>query len=69
MKPLYLALWMVAGILQTGNAQTNESSLPTNPLPTGYYVVVAAYRSGQQDFAERFKTEINQKGLHSRNRL
>jgi outer membrane protein OmpA-like peptidoglycan-associated protein len=65
MKPLYLALWMVAGILQTGHAQINESSLPTNPLPTGYYVVVAAYRSGQQDFAERFKTEINQKGLHS----
>jgi outer membrane protein OmpA-like peptidoglycan-associated protein len=63
MKSLYLALWMLAGIVSYGKTLTPE--LPKNPLSTGYYIVVAAYRLGQEDLAERFKNEINQKGMHA----
>ncbi len=40
---------------------------PNNlPLPKGYYVVVAAFFSYQEDYAERYSTKLNTGGLHSR---
>jgi outer membrane protein OmpA-like peptidoglycan-associated protein len=62
MKSLYFALLMVAGIASATEAY--ELNSPSkNPLPTGYYVVVGAFRN--EDFAERFNASLNQRGLHS----
>lgn len=35
-------------------------------LPPGYYIVVAAYRKGQEDYAKRFINSINKDGRHSK---
>lgn len=34
-------------------------------LGAGYYVVVAAYRAGQSDYAQKFVDKINQGGMHA----
>lgn len=49
------------------SAQTFAQDIqPRKLLPAGYYVVVAAYRSGQENFAEKYVNEINKKGeLHA----
>ncbi len=35
-------------------------------LPPGYYIVVAAYRKGQEDYAKRYINSINKDGRHSK---
>jgi len=38
---------------------------PNNdPLPKGYYIVVAAFFSHQQDYAQRYSSKLNEGGLH-----
>jgi outer membrane protein OmpA-like peptidoglycan-associated protein len=36
-----------------------------DPLQKGYYIVVAAYLSNQENFAQKYSTELNQAGHHS----
>lgn len=36
-----------------------------DPLKPGYYVVVAAYKEGQDDYAERYQKRINENGNHA----
>ena len=38
---------------------------PGDQLPAGYYLVVAAYRPGQDDYAQKFADKINQAGQHA----
>ncbi len=46
----------------------NSSSTPTDgpTLQKGYYIVVAAYLSGQENFAQRYSTKLNDEGKHSK---
>jgi len=44
---------------------SKTTSQPGDQLPAGYYVVVAAYREGQDDYAKKFADEINGKGHHA----
>lgn len=41
------------------------SQQPSQALKPGYYVVVAAYRQGQDDYAERYMNKINADGNHA----
>ncbi len=36
-----------------------------SPLPKGYYIVVAVYRSGQESYAQRYSSKLNDGGLHT----
>src|SRR5260221_1922218 len=36
------------------------------PLPKGYYIVVAAFHSNQEDFAKRYCAKLNEDGQHSK---
>lgn len=42
-----------------------SQSLIAAPLPKGYYIVVAAYHSSQETFAQKYSNELNQAGHHS----
>jgi outer membrane protein OmpA-like peptidoglycan-associated protein len=43
----------------------SAQNTPSQDLPPGYYVVVAAYLSGQEAFAQNYSAKINQEGRHS----
>jgi outer membrane protein OmpA-like peptidoglycan-associated protein len=47
---------------------TNRSqAAPNGPvLEKGYYIVVAAYLSGQENFAQRYSARLNEEGKHSK---
>ncbi len=65
MNKIYCAaLIIVAGSFLSAAPISNSAS--TNPLPKGYYVVVAAYFSHQEDFAQRYSSKLNEGGLHTR---
>jgi outer membrane protein OmpA-like peptidoglycan-associated protein len=42
-----------------------SQSVIADPLPKGYYIVVAAYLSNQESFAQRYSSELNQAGHHT----
>jgi len=49
-------------VITKGVSQQN-----TNPnLPKGYYIVVAAYFSNQESFAQRYSDQLNAGGLHTK---
>lgn len=39
---------------------------PQQTLPKGYYIVVAAFFSYQEDYAQRYSTKLNEGGLHAK---
>lgn len=47
---------------------TNSNSTPTSgpTLQKGYYIVVAAYLSGQENFAQHYSSQLNDGGKHSK---
>ena len=58
-------LFLVALSLVCAHAFAQDVQ-PQKLLPAGYYVVVAAYRTGQENLAEKYVNEINKKGeLHA----
>ncbi|MFM7488516.1 MAG: hypothetical protein ACKO13_16515, partial [Cytophagales bacterium] len=42
-----------------------NATLAGTPLKNGYYIVVAAYLSNQEEFAQKYSTELNQAGNHA----
>ncbi|MFM7430951.1 MAG: OmpA family protein [Flammeovirgaceae bacterium] len=42
-----------------------SQSVIADPLPKGYYIVVAAYLSNQESFAQRYSSELNKAGHHT----
>lgn len=57
------ALMVLAGLVLSAriSAQTTQE-----PLPKGYYVVVAAFFSHQEDYAQRYSSKLNEGGLHAK---
>lgn len=60
-KSLTFSLIIFGAITSASWAQ--ESS---NPLAPGYYIVVAAYRLGQDSYAQNYMQRINKEGIQSR---
>ncbi len=58
---LLLASLLLAGVVST-NSVIAQDSQPKNPLSSGYYLIVAAYKSGQESFADKYAQELTQKG-------
>lgn len=52
-----IALFIFLFCLKTGFSQSE--------LPSGYYVVVAAYDDRREDFAQRYTNQLKEKGLHA----
>lgn len=48
------------------NAQGTEPTPKGEYLSKGYYIVVAAYRIGQEKYMETYVTRLNNSGLHTR---
>ncbi len=46
----------------------NSKAVPTEgtALQKGYYIVVAAFLSGQENFAQRYSSKLNEEGKHSK---
>ena len=57
-------LWMLMLQLICFSAPAQDKSALT-PLVPGYYIVVAAYLTSQEDYAEHFMTKVNQDGHHA----
>ena len=56
------ALLLLAGTVLSAR---NFTQRPNNdPLPKGYYIVVAAFFSHQEDYAQRYSSKLNEGGLH-----
>lgn len=60
LRNAFLAL---SGLVSTGSFASEIQ--PGDQLPAGYYLVVAAYRPGQDDYAQKFADKINQAGQHA----
>jgi len=56
------ALLFLVGTVISARSLTQQST--SAPLPKGYYVVVAAFYSYQEDYAQRYSTKLNEGGLH-----
>lgn len=56
-------LLLLCGALGSGICVAQEQGAQ---LPPGYYIVVAAYRKGQEDYAKRYINAINKEGRHSK---
>ena len=62
MKSLFV--WQLMLELICFSALAQDKSTPV-PLPPGYYIVVAAYFTGQEDYAQRFTATVNRDGRHA----
>jgi len=61
-KTYSCALFLLAGTVLSAR---NFTQRPNNdPLPRGYYIVVAAFFSHQEDYAQRYSSKLNAGGLH-----
>lgn len=58
---------LLAALLVTFSSAFAQDISPQKLLPAGYYVVVAAYRTGQENFAQKYVSELNTKNtdLHA----
>ena len=61
---LLLASILLAGVVSTTSVIAQDSQ-PKNQLSSGYYLIVAAYKSGQESFADKYAQELTQKGQHA----
>jgi outer membrane protein OmpA-like peptidoglycan-associated protein len=61
---LLLAACVWAGVI-SATAVIAQDAQPKNQLSSGYYLIVAAYKTGQESFAVRYAEELNQKGQHA----
>lgn len=59
----FILLLLLGGVLSLNSSVAQEQG---DQLPPGYYIVVAAYRKGQEDYAKRYINAINHEGRHSR---
>jgi outer membrane protein OmpA-like peptidoglycan-associated protein len=60
-----IAIFVIASLFITiANTSKAESNEPV--LAKGYYIVVAAYLSGQENFAQLYSTKLNAEGRHSK---
>src|SRR5579859_5816419 len=58
------ALFMLASTIPSQAKIPQSPNQP--PLSKGYYVVVAAFFSNQEDYAQRYSSKLNEGGLHSK---
>ncbi len=65
MKNLFRILFLAMSALILAPANIGAAPSPADQLAAGYYVVVAAYHEGQDDYAQKFADKINQGGLHA----
>jgi outer membrane protein OmpA-like peptidoglycan-associated protein len=64
MRPVrFILLLLLCGSLSLSISLAQEQG---EQLPPGYYIVVAAYRKGQEDYAKRYISAINKDGRHSK---
>ena len=58
---------LLAGFALISATSFAQDIAPQKLLPAGYYVVVAAYRTGQENFAQKYVNELNTKNaeLHA----
>lgn len=59
----FILLMALCGSLSLGISIAQDQG---DQLPPGYYIVVAAYRKGQEDYAKRYINSINKEGRHSK---
>lgn len=59
----FILLIALCGSLSLGISIAQDQG---DQLPPGYYIVVAAYRKGQEDYAKRYINSINKEGRHSK---
>lgn len=60
-KGIFIALFLSQFLYFEGRAQTAAA-----PLASGYYVVVAAYRMGQDTYAQNYINRINKDGIDAK---
>lgn len=63
-KRLLLAACAFASVVSTTSLFAQESQ-PKNPLSSGYYLIVAAYKTGQENYAEKYVQDLKQKGQNA----
>src|SRR5258706_16272543 len=56
------ALILLAGTVFSARSAPQQPN--NDPLAKGYYIVVAAFFSHQEDYAQRYATKLNEGGLH-----
>jgi len=56
------ALPLLAGIVLSARSFAQQPN--NNPLSKGYYIVVAAFFSYQEEYAQRYSSKLNEGGLH-----
>jgi len=61
---LFLAACIFIGVAHSTLVFSQVQS-PKNSLSSGYYLIVAAYKSNQESFADKYVQELNQKGQHA----
>ena len=61
---LFLAACIFIGVANSTLVLSQDQS-SKNALSSGYYLIVAAYKSGQESFAAKYVQELNQKGQHA----
>jgi len=59
----FILILLLCGLLSLSIGIAQEQG---DQLPPGYYIVVAAYRKGQEDYARRYINSINKDGRHSK---
>src|SRR6185369_2508711 len=57
------SLVLLVGIVLSASSAIQQPS--NDPLPKGYYIVVAAFFSHQEEYARRYSSKLNEGGLHS----
>ncbi|HEY5825453.1 MAG TPA: SPOR domain-containing protein, partial [Cyclobacteriaceae bacterium] len=61
---LFLAAIIFIGVVHS-TLVFSQDQPPKNPLNSGYYLIVAAYKSNQESYADKYVLELNQKGQHA----
>src|SRR6478736_2716682 len=61
---LFLATFIFIGVAHS-TLVFSQDQPPKNPLNSGYYLIVAAYKSTQESYADKYVQELNQKGQHA----
>jgi outer membrane protein OmpA-like peptidoglycan-associated protein len=60
-----IAIFLIASLFSISTYTSYAA--PSGPtLEKGYYIVVAAYLSGQENFAQQYSTKLNDEGKHSK---
>src|SRR5258708_34955729 len=57
-------LVLLIGFVLSARSAVQQPS--NDPLPKGYYIVVAAFFSYQEDYAQRYSSKLNEGGLHAK---